>query len=294
VKLVGGFDGTQMHSRGELAFDSLIYRDVQLTEVMGPIWIDDGQLLFGSSVDGLLNTGQPRDVTARVFDGTLFGHGRIERSNPARWRLQLNLSQGDLARFARELKRGQQNVRGKIRASVDLWGTGRSVHALGGMGRIELHDADVYELPVMLAMLKILSIREPDRSAFSESDVDFTVKGPHVYFNRINFHGDAIRLEGKGEMNLDTAIRLTFRAQLAHRALDLPLLKELLGGASEQILLIHVDGTLADPVTTKEPFPTLNQALQMLQNDLEKTAATQGLLPQAGRLITVPLRMLPK
>ena len=92
------------------------------------------------------------------------------------------------------LKRSQQ-LRGKMRATVDLWGVGHDVRSLGGRGRVELHDADIYELPVMISLLKILSIREPDRSAFSESDFDFTVEGPRVFFNPINFNGDAISLE---------------------------------------------------------------------------------------------------
>ena len=42
VALLGGFDGKRLQSRGELAVDALNYREFQLTQVMGPIWIDDG------------------------------------------------------------------------------------------------------------------------------------------------------------------------------------------------------------------------------------------------------------
>jgi hypothetical protein len=42
-------------------------------------------------------------------------------------------------------------------------------------------------------------------------------------------------------------------------------MKRLLGGASGQFMLIHVDGTLAEPVTSTEAFPTLAGALQQLQ-----------------------------
>ena len=51
ASLRGGFDGQQLRSRGELAIDSLSYKDCQLTDVLGPIWIDDGRVLFGSWVD---------------------------------------------------------------------------------------------------------------------------------------------------------------------------------------------------------------------------------------------------
>jgi hypothetical protein len=42
-------------------------------------------------------------------------------------------------------------------------------------------------------------------------------------------------------------------------------MKRLLGGASGQFMLVHVDGTLADPVPSTEAFPSLAAALQKLQ-----------------------------
>ena len=287
VRLAGEFDGLRARSRGELAFDSLTCRGVPLTEVLGPIWIDDDQVLLGSPADaqgsgfGVQGSGVgvegprtgfgPREITARVFGGTVFGHGRIARTDPPNWQVQANLSQCDLSRCAAEVLSGQRDLRGKLRATVDLWGAGRDRSALGGRGRVELREADIYELPVMIALLKILSIREPDLTAFSECDADFTIEGPRVWFNQIDFSGDAISLEGRGEMNLDRAVQLAFRARLGRRRLDVPILKDLLGGASEQMMLIRVGGTLDNPVTTKEPLPTIGQALEQLQSEVQKT-----------------------
>ena len=53
----------------------------------------------------------------------------------------------------------------------------------------------------MISMLKILSIKAPDPNAFSQSDIDFHIEGEHVYFDKLDFKGDAISLLGKGEMN---------------------------------------------------------------------------------------------
>ncbi|OHB67239.1 MAG: hypothetical protein A2V70_00605 [Planctomycetes bacterium RBG_13_63_9] len=40
-------------------------------------------------------------------------------------------------------------------------------------------------------------------------------------------------------------------------------------GASEQIMQIHVGGTLQNPLVQKEAFPGVNQALQELQNEIQ-------------------------
>jgi len=279
MKLVGDFDGQRFQSRGELDIDAVSYRNLQFTRVAGPFWIDDDQVLFGTEVDRFRRarpegpqTGQaPRPLTGQLFGGTLFGNGWVALGATPRYGLSATLSQADLTRCAQEMLPGQQNLSGQVLATVNLHGEGRSLNSLGGHGSIHLRNADIYELPVMISLLKILSIREPDRTAFSASDIHFRIEGPHLYFDPINFSGDAISLEGKGEMDFQTAINLQFRAQLGRNELHLPVLREVLGGASEQILILHVEGTLEDPITRREPFPVVQQALQGFRSDPQKS-----------------------
>ena len=141
---------------------------------------------------------------------------------------------------------------------------------------MQLRNADIYELPVMIAMLKILSVRGPDRTAFSEGRTNFVVQGPHLYFDPITFTGDAISLEGKGEMDFQTILHLQFHARLGRNESKVPLIKDFLGGASEQIMTIHVDGPLQDPVTRKVAFPGLRQ----LQTDNFETTGNPGFFGQ--------------
>jgi hypothetical protein len=120
--------------------------------------------------------------------------------------------------------------------------------------------------------------------------MNFGIQGSHIYLNPIKFSGDAISLEGKGEMDFQSNIQLSFRAMLGRPEERIPVLSNLLGGASEQILLIRVKGTLRDPVVTKDPFPGVNHALQQLQEDFQPDKQPQSILrpsswfPQLGRL----------
>jgi len=273
MKLVGDFDGRHFQSRGEFDVDSVSFRNAQFTQVRGPFWIDDEQVLFGVEVDRFSRTrpgaagpaGSPRPISARLFGGTLFGNGWIALGPVPRYEFNANLAQADLSRCAQEMMPGRQDLTGQILATVNLRGAGRSLNSLAGFGNIHLRNANIYELPVMIALLKILSIREPDRTAFSESDIRFRIEGPHFYLDPVNFSGDAISLEGKGEMDFAGAVRLRFRAQLGRNDLRLPVIRDVLGGASEQIMIIHVDGTLQDPVTRREPFPVVQEALEGLR-----------------------------
>ena len=75
----------------------------------------------------------------------------------------------------------------------------------------------IFSALTLTLLLKILSIREPDTTAFSTSDINFYLQGGHVYLPLITFTGDAFSLEGSGLMDFDTSIQLTFRALLGRR-----------------------------------------------------------------------------
>jgi len=297
IRLVGGHDGRQFSSRGELSIDSLTWQGMQFTQILGPFWIDDARILLGTWVDrpptaaadetAESSRPAPRWVTAELFDGTALVSAGVALGETPRYEMHIELAQADLAQAARDLIPGPQTLSGKVWATADLRGAGRNLSAMGGRGRVALREANVYELPVMIALLKILRIQEPNTNAFGSSDLSFRVDGNHIYFDPITFSGDAISLEGSGEMDFQKAVRLTFRAIPGRTEERLPLIGDILGGASEQIMLIHVAGTLQNPEVSKEPFPVVNQALQQLQEDLQTSQRGQNRpswIPDLGRL----------
>ena len=276
VALVGGFDGRQAHSRGELDLESVNYKDCLFTQVKGPLWIEDGRMLFGTAIEprnlppgAEMSPGPPRPLVAAVFDGAIYGSGWVLFWPRPRYAVSVALNHADLGRCAQELTASRPRAMGRVIATLKLSGSARSRNSLSGRGRIDLTDAYVYELPVMLSLLKILSIHPPDANAFSSGHVDYHIEGDHILFDRINFNGDAISLRGNGEMNFQTEIRLTFYAQLGRGELDIPVVGPLLSGASRQILLLHVKGTLQNPEPSREALPGLNQAWQQFQNDFQ-------------------------
>ncbi len=275
----GGFDGQHVRSRGELALDSVSYKDYQFTRVMGPIWIDDRRVLFGPWVDGPENADaasgvagppqKPRLLTAAIFGGTLYGEGWVILEPTPRYGMSVTLTDANLAECAREAMPGRQKLAGKILATTVLTGSGRTRNTLSGKGRITLSEANVYELPVMISLLKILSIREPNQNGFSDGTIDYRIVGEHIYFDHIAFHGDAISLSGSGQMNFQSQIGLTFYCLVGRGEWDVPVLKQVVRAASQQLMRIHVGGTLQNPEPSQEALPALNQALQQIRGELE-------------------------
>jgi len=277
ITLHGEFDGRRLGCRGEADLASLQFEKYRLSQVRGPIWIDEGRLLLGSWVDrkeggSFPLAGQrprsPQPLTAALFGGTLYADGWVALTPQAPYALNLTLLDADLSQWAQEVNAGH-HLCGKIVATADLTGSGRDRNSLSGRGMIRLSEGDVYELPLMVALLKILSIRPPDQNAFSDGLMEYYVKGRRVYFDRIEFYGDAISLRGSGEMDENAAIRLKFYTLVGRNELPLPLIKELYHGASQQLMLIHVTGTLQNPQTRKEALPAVTQALQQLREELQ-------------------------
>lgn len=285
VRLVGqqAADGV-MACLGRLDFDAATFHGLQFSQIRGPLEITDKQLLFGARARNFAPGERPTPVTARIFNGEVAADAVVNLTHRPTFWLAANLAHGDVRQYATEMIPGRQSVSGKFFASTQLWG-GEDLHALRGEGRIRLREADVYQLPVMVAMLKVLSVRAPDATAFTDGDIDYRIEGNHIYLDRINVKGDAISLLGKGEGDFDRRIKLNFYTMVGRDELQLPIVRPLLGEASRQMMQIRVDGTLDNPQVTPEAFPGAKQFLQQVQQDLARSTDPQDVLAPAREVL---------
>ncbi|MEX0585576.1 MAG: hypothetical protein WD176_02960, partial [Pirellulales bacterium] len=136
VRLVGQDTGQASYTTGELAIDSLICKDVQLTNVRGPLWIDRSLCLLGEPATKKQNQ-PPRRITADAYGGALAGDARIEHDGNPRYQVEAALGGVDLGRFANERLSGSKEQTGTVSGKLSLTGAGQSTHALNGSG--ELH-----------------------------------------------------------------------------------------------------------------------------------------------------------
>jgi hypothetical protein len=263
IRLTGQSDGRSWRTQGDLALDSGMIRGIQLTAVQGPLVFDAEGVRLGAAA--ATSAGATRRLTARVAGGTLLVDGSVQTSATGGFGMTASLHDADLGRLMAETTGAGQRYKGRVHAGVELRGSRGGSHSLSGRGNVRLRDADLYELSVIMALFKILRIKAPDRNAFTSSLVDFRIEGPRAYLDNIELAGDAISLVGTGEVDFDGNLQLAFRSIMGDAQTQLPVMKRFLGGASGQFMLIHVGGTLAEPVTSTEAFPTLAAAVQKLQ-----------------------------
>jgi hypothetical protein len=285
IRLVGSKQGPNFQSRGELEIDSLIFQEFQLTQISGPVWIDQSRVAFGSWAERGRRDRPPRQIMAQAFGGTLSADADIGLTGDSQFALQAALVDGDLKRISEEAMHRQRDLSGMAFAGLKLRGSCKGMHTLRGDGMVRLRDANIYEVPLMLALLKLLSVRQPDKTAFTTSDIDFRIQGDHIYLDRVNFNGDAISLRGNGWMDLQRHINLNFYSLVGRDNLRVPLISDALGLASQQILLIHVGGTLDEPELKREAFPGLNDTLQQIFPEVAKqqNRPAPSLLPPMKR-----------
>ena len=281
IRLMGQSDGNNVSSYGELDIDSLVWNDMQFTNVHGPLWSDPTVCYLGQQATAKLGQ-PPRRITADVFGGTIAADTVLQHAGQPHYKSEISIGGVDLGRFARERLGGPGDLKGTVSGTLSLNGTGRSTHSLGGRGDLHVVDANIYQLPPLVAMLKVLRNRTPDSTAFDRCDMKFDVFGENIHFNQLNLLGDAVSLYGRGQTNFDRRLDLTFYTLVGPADLPIPLWKTVASHLSEQGLQIKVDGTWDNPVPHREAFPMVNQMLEQIRSEAEQGAAAVAPPAAAG------------
>lgn len=270
VALSGRYAPEGLFTRGELKIDSAMVGPVQLVRLEGPLWSDGQRLVFGMLADQAPGGQVPRQVTCHTLGGLLSLDGELGLLPEGHFRVQATLENADLATIVQELAPHQRGLTGKVFAQLELGGQHEARHTWRGNGRIHLREADIYELPLMVALLKLLRIQRPDRTAFTTSDIELKVEGDEVALERIDFSGDVVSLKGRGRIHHQQQIDLKFYPLVGREEWHLPVMRPLLGETGRELMLIEVTGTLDQPEIRRVPFPRLDAQWQQLFPELAR------------------------
>ncbi|MCH2114179.1 MAG: AsmA-like C-terminal region-containing protein [Pirellulales bacterium] len=271
VRLVGTSEGDTSYSTGELALETVTFEDVQFTNVRGPLWIDETSYLLGNWATQRQNLA-PRHVTANVYDGTLISDVRVTFDGVPRYSVIAWLTGADLPRMTKERFQTDQELLGKVAATLTLNGYGRSLHTLSGHGEVQVADANIYKLPLLVGMLKVLRNAAPDTTAFNQVNTKYRIEGRHIYLDQLDFLGDAVSLLGKGETNFDQQLNLVFHGVVGRNQIQLPLVKNFFDQVGQQTMQMYVDGTLSAPQIRTQALPGINQLIQDVANPTSSVA----------------------
>jgi len=267
VRMRGQSVGERFATTGTVDIDSLLYDGIQLTRASGPLAIDNNSLTLGRSTSASENA-DPKPVRGTLFGGAVEVDARVLASRNGDFTLRMMFQDFSLRHAIAELGGDASQISGAGFGGIVLSGDQVGSNSLKGNGFLRLRQAQIYELPLILSLLKVT--RAPfDRSAFDEANADFTLMGTDVELNRLELIGDAISLIGNGKMNLDQEIDLNFYSVVGRNRLNIPVLSQLYRASSQQILWVRVDGTLHEPQTHQEILPAISDTLRQVFEDIE-------------------------
>ncbi len=275
VRLIGEDDSQRTRCSGELALETATYQDVQVTNVKGPLWIDESECRLGKWATE--RTGEPmRAISGSMYGGTLSGNGLVQLGASPKYQVEANLVGADLSRMMIERVGGGKAYSGKVDGSIVAHGDGPSIARFVGQGNVHVREANIYELPLLIGLLKTVRTGDPSQTAFNESNVAFRIQGPHITLDQIDFLGDVVDLYGYGVMEFNQDIKMIFRSEVFLRDYRIPFVKNLVGQASQNIMQMYVDGKLTNPHVTTEALPGFKQLLQQIKSDLENPAGSMA------------------
>lgn len=260
VRLLGAVDGQRSYSRGELHLESAVFEDMQFTNVRGPFWVDETQFRLGRWASQPQGT-PPRRLTAELLGGAVAADAGVNLAALPVYRVELAIEDMDLTRLIAERFGDSSDVAGKVDGQVTFEGEGRLIDGLEGEGDIHVHDANIYESPILLRLLKTLRYGKRDATAFNEVNAKFRLVGQHVYLSKLDFLGDVVNLYGEGYTNFDHDLKLRFHGQVGRNKYLLPAVQNVVGEVNRQIMEVYVDGTLGNPQVHTQALPGFSQLL---------------------------------
>jgi hypothetical protein len=217
------------------------------------------------------------NLNAHLYGGDLGGSVRVRIGPSVSYEADLTALQIQLDEFSR-VNRLAPNAQqsGPLNARLYLKGQGTDLTGLKGWGSIDVDNGKMYNLPILLDLLKFLSLRLPDRTFFEEAHARFTMDGPRVEISRIDLLGAAISFGGSGTVNLDnSSYNMDLYAVWARIVqLSPPLIKDIWPTVSKQLLKIKMNGKIGQtPHFEKQPVPGLIEPLEKVR---ERMAGKQS------------------
>lgn len=219
-------------------------------------------------------------LTGQLFGGQVYGPARLEFGSAMRYELNLTASGVRLEEFGRHNLGPNAPVSGVANAGLYLSGEGNDLDNLTGRGSVDIPTGRLYNLPALLDLLKIVSLRLPDGSAFEEAHADFSLRGSHVTVHRIDLYGNVVSLRGQGEVN-GKEVSLDFFAIWSRFTQFLPpVIKEIPHAVSKDLWKIKMRGQLGNIRCSQEPVPIL---VEPVKEFLQTVARRRGREPAEKR-----------
>lgn len=252
---------------GFLLIDSMALRGVPLANVQGPFALRESKIYFGQKVAEVKSLGSSASVAANPIQADLFSGKAIVSGtgdfDPFRFAMQSNLYGGQLQDILMETGQASADASGICDATLTLQGSPLNPQTFSGTGEVSIREASLFQLPGMMKLLRVLSVKPTNDAAFEKADVSFRIDGDKLPIDHLSIDGDVLSLAGSGWANLRREMHLDLYAYVGNRNQLAKLVGPLLSETRYAPLMqVEIDGTVEAPEMTRKPLPVIEDALK--------------------------------
>ena len=198
------------------------------------------------------------DIRARSLSGTVFLSGVEPLDGQQRSNYRLRLVAADLQGFLVDLGESNTQAQGELSIECDLQGELTNTASLGGQGRAWLRKANLYELPAMIKLFRVLSV-SPGQGAFDSADIQFGIDGDRLPVHELVLDGDIVSLRGTGWVNMRRELHFDLSANVGRRSLLGSVIRPLSSSPAATLMQIEVNGTTMEPQIRRGPISLMNK-----------------------------------
>jgi hypothetical protein len=201
--------------------------------------------------------------------------------------LWLSATDVQLDEVARHYKLGSDaDLKGIAQAQLRLFNrpdpkTGR--WAVEGVGKVDVPTGRMYNLPVLLDLVKVLKLSTPDKTAFEEAHATVHIQGDRIRVDQLDLIGKAVCVGGSGEVDTSGEyVRFEFYtlgSEILARMVNTPVgdLSALISRGLLKIKMTRENGELK---YKPEPLPVVTEPARAITDRLK---GRFGKTPASGK-----------
>lgn len=209
------------------------------------------------------------NMRAELAGGEMAGQVDLAfpQDGPSRYAIAMDLRNVDVRELARQT---EKEIRGQLSASLALEGSWSDPASRRGRGDVLVSGKEMYKIPFVLGLLQVTNLSLPITSPFSEATMSYSIDGQRVIFEKISLRSKEMMMQGSGHLDFDTKkVKLSFTTDNPNWP-KLPIISDFLDPARNELLRIHVNGTLEEPKVSADSLNTLTTTVDEVFRGQEK------------------------
>ena len=288
VQITGQYENGELSGSGELDLDTFTWQGMHFRNVSGPIRMNASKVIFGNwdqfggVSDSLSKLGSKKGhVTGSFMGGRMLGDMEISLRFPWTVRLRAQLADGKIEKYAQEYLPKATRLRGRFSAAFAVQSSSNHSRPVG-WGHLSAEQADLYELPALLELLRLAwsipTLDIPESTVFHRGSVSFQFHPEGLRLRPILLVSDAVTLQGHGDMDTlsaDSPMKIKLYLLAGGGQRPIPLLSDIVSQASKQLMEFEVLGSLNKPTVKQNYIPAVESTLEEI-GSLGNTGASQA------------------